>query len=252
MERLGVIAEHCAVFTGRRVPTAAHRHHAVEINVCLPGSAIDLAIARGEALATGAGYVVDADVSHRITRTAGGMLIVYVDPELVEQSGAEAVRELPAEAAARAAERLAEWRRAGYPEGHARSAVDGLLAALPISLRRPRLDRRVARARERFRDDAAAARVDDVARELGVSRGHLADLFRRDLGTTMRAWRKWHRLCAGLVAAFEGQSVTEAAHAAGFADGAHMTRTCREMFGVPPSRFIRLDRIVVVRAAGTG
>ena len=31
------------------------------------------------------------------------------------------------------------------------------------------------------------------------------------------------------------EAETDAAHAAGFADSAHLTRTCRDMFGLPPS-----------------
>jgi AraC family transcriptional regulator len=32
-----------------------------------------------------------------------------------------------------------------------------------------------------------------------------------------------------------GRSWTEAAHATGFADSAHLTRTCRRMFGMHPA-----------------
>jgi AraC family transcriptional regulator len=34
---------------------------------------------------------------------------------------------------------------------------------------------------------------------------------------------------------FSGGSWTEAAHAANFADSAHLTRTCRRMFGLAPT-----------------
>jgi len=33
----------------------------------------------------------------------------------------------------------------------------------------------------------------------------------------------------------KGASLSEAAHAAGFADAAHLARTSRRMFGIPPS-----------------
>jgi AraC-like DNA-binding protein len=33
----------------------------------------------------------------------------------------------------------------------------------------------------------------------------------------------------------QGESLAGAAHAAGFADAAHLTRTCRTMFGLAPS-----------------
>jgi AraC family transcriptional regulator len=33
----------------------------------------------------------------------------------------------------------------------------------------------------------------------------------------------------------QGASLAEAAHASGFADSAHLARTSRRMFGIPPS-----------------
>ncbi len=42
------------------------------------------------------------------------------------------------------------------------------------------------------------------------------------------------------VAAFrEGQSLTEAAHAAGFASSAHFSTAFRDMFGMMPSEFLK-------------
>jgi AraC-like DNA-binding protein len=43
-----------------------------------------------------------------------------------------------------------------------------------------------------------------------------------------------------LVAA--GASITDAAHGAGFADGAHLSRVCRRMFGIAPTDFTRQIR----------
>ncbi|MFC9966750.1 AraC family transcriptional regulator [Nocardia ignorata] len=39
----------------------------------------------------------------------------------------------------------------------------------------------------------------------------------------------------GFTVVREGGSLTEAAHAAGFADSAHLTRTCRELIGITPT-----------------
>jgi AraC-like DNA-binding protein len=45
-------------------------------------------------------------------------------------------------------------------------------------------------------------------------------------------WRRFLRVWELLMA---GESLSSAAHAAGFADAAHLTRTSRRMFGFPPS-----------------
>jgi hypothetical protein len=41
-----------------------------------------------------------------------------------------------------------------------------------------------------------------------------------------------------MTCAFQGRSWTEAAHDAGFADAAHLTRTCRRMIGLAPSMLV--------------
>lgn len=45
----------------------------------------------------------------------------------------------------------------------------------------------------------------------------------------------WRRFVSVWEHRMNGVSLSEAAHAAGFADSAHLTRTSRRMFGVPPS-----------------
>ena len=45
-------------------------------------------------------------------------------------------------------------------------------------------------------------------------------------------WRRFLRVWELLM---EGESLSTAAHSAGFADAAHLTRTSRRMFGFPPS-----------------
>lgn len=52
-------------------------------------------------------------------------------------------------------------------------------------------------------------------------------------------WRRWLRLQHALAAVQAGASLTAAAHAAGFADSAHLTRSCRAMFGITPSTGVR-------------
>jgi AraC-like DNA-binding protein len=49
----------------------------------------------------------------------------------------------------------------------------------------------------------------------------------------------WLRLRIAITRVQAGDDLTVAAHAAGFADSAHLTRTCRDMFGLPPSLLSR-------------
>jgi AraC-like DNA-binding protein len=94
------------------------------------------------------------------------------------------------------------------------------------------LDGRVARVLEALRDPGADRRL-AVARA-GLSEAHLQALFVRDVGLPIRTFLLWHRLLAA-VAAMARLDATDAAHAAGFADLAHFSRTCRRMLGYSPT-----------------
>lgn len=73
-----------------------------------------------------------------------------------------------------------------------------------------------------------------VARAVALSPDYLGRLFTRKTGTSFSATVRWLRLVAALDHLAGGASVTDAAHRAGFADGAHATRTCRELTGAAP------------------
>lgn len=96
--------------------------------------------------------------------------------------------------------------------------------------------RRILSARTRIECDVVeafvASRTDN--RRNSISRAHLQELFARDVGTSMRTYRLWHRLWRAL-RAFSSSDATAAAYAAGFADLAHFSRTCRRMLGYSPT-----------------
>ena len=64
-------------------------------------------------------------------------------------------------------------------------------------------------------------------------------LFREQVGIPLRPYMRWLRLrrAASLVRA--GATLTEAAHAAAFADSAHLSSTFHRTFGLSPSDVMR-------------
>jgi len=59
------------------------------------------------------------------------------------------------------------------------------------------------------------------------------------MGTPLRPYVRWLRLQHAARELVSGRSVTQAAHVAGFADAAHLTRTFRRMLGATPRVLIR-------------
>jgi AraC-like DNA-binding protein len=106
----------------------------------------------------------------------------------------------------------------------------------------PRIIAAIAEIRGRIDQPIALAAL---ARQAGLSPGRFRHLFVAETGVSMRAFVLWERLNRALSIGFSGEgSWTEAAHAANFADSAHLTRTCRRMFGLAPTsaRVEELDR----------
>ncbi|MGQ0838475.1 helix-turn-helix transcriptional regulator [Actinokineospora sp.] len=78
-----------------------------------------------------------------------------------------------------------------------------------------------------------------LAAAAGISASRLGHLFADELGLPFRAYVRWARLRRAIDHARHGGTLTDAAHAAGFADSAHLTRVCHEMFGLAPSLLAR-------------
>lgn len=100
-----------------------------------------------------------------------------------------------------------------------------------------RVDARLLRALELM--EAEGLPVPELAARVGLSASRLTHLMTDTLGTPPRTWRTWFRLSNAIGhAVLTGASLTEAAHLAGFADSAHLTRTCKRMMGVRPARML--------------
>lgn len=76
------------------------------------------------------------------------------------------------------------------------------------------------------------------AAQMGLSSSRFLHRFSAHTGLPLRPYLRWRRLLVALQEAMRGASLTEAAHAAGFADAAHFARTFRRHFGVTPSTLI--------------
>lgn len=74
-----------------------------------------------------------------------------------------------------------------------------------------------------------------LAKRVHLSPTRFSHWFVEQTGLPLRSYRKWSRLVVALQHIAGGANLTAAAHAAGFADAAHFSRTFRELFGLDPS-----------------
>jgi AraC-like DNA-binding protein len=77
--------------------------------------------------------------------------------------------------------------------------------------------------------------LDEVARQVYLSPSRFRHLFIEQTGMGLRPYVLWRRFLRAWELLASGESVSAAAHGAGFADSAHFARTSRLTFGFPPS-----------------
>jgi len=92
----------------------------------------------------------------------------------------------------------------------------------------------------------AEASLDEALRRTKLSESRFLHLFRNEVGTPWRGYLIWRRALYAMSLAVDGGSLTKVAHAAGYADSAHLSRQFRELFGYSPSDARRRSQFVQV------
>ncbi len=232
----------CLLMLGPVFVTAQHRHHAAQIAFGLDGPVIfespQTGLHRADML------LIPPNTPHAHP-AFGESAFLYLEPESTAWAhfpGREksALSSLPFNPRLRTIAR----RAASGDAVAAQSLVDGLigkptssglsddaLVSQAIALIRRSLDRSITLA--------------DLAKAVHRSPSRLAHRFRVATGVPLRRYVLWRRLRTAGEAAMRGSTLTEAAHLAGFADSAHLTRTFRAMFGIAPSLIFKRGQVNV-------
>ncbi|KVO16974.1 AraC family transcriptional regulator [Burkholderia ubonensis] len=144
--------------------------------------------------------------------------------------------------------RVTEWPADGALTGArtrlASVLLDELAAApaSPLYLPMPR-DRRLGTIANALVDDPSEQRtLDEWAGRVGASARTLARLFVSETGLTYVQWRTRCRLLVAQTQLAEGASITEVAHAVGYASDSAFIAMYRRLYGEPPGRRNRIRR----------
>jgi len=218
------------VFRGAIGDSALHAHCAHQLVIALDGEA-------GVAFPTGplraAGIAIPAGLPHCVC--AEQALLIYLDP--LSPEGAALFR--PGPAAAHPLEpALCSQLLAAANAGQ---SLRGVLRGACGLASPPAPDARMATVAEALRAGVADGGVGrlQLAELANITPSRFSHWFVEQTGLPLRSYRKWLRLDMALHRLAHGGNLTAAAHAAGFADSAHLSRTFREMFGMNPAALLR-------------
>lgn len=101
----------------------------------------------------------------------------------------------------------------------------------------PDRDRRVDAAVARMIRGGGAVRIDDLAREIGISRQHLARQFLHHVGVSPKTFARVMRFRGLLDAMHDDLDWADAAAAHGYYDQSHLIAEFRELAGATPTSF---------------
>jgi AraC family transcriptional regulator len=236
-----------SLWIGRSAGRASpHAHHAIQISVALSGSVLFRSDPDG-GWTPYVGLLIRPHHRHQFDGCGETVAQIFVEPEtivgraLLERQGAEAMNVFPADVT----EAMAAPLRSGFA---ANASSDELIAASKRALALvtgdlpgsspvdPRIVRAIAHVRARMAGPVTLAEAAAVAH---LSPSRFRHLFAEQTGMAFRPYLLWARVEAAVGAAMSGRSWTAAAQDWGFADSAHLSRTCRRMFGVAPTTLVR-------------
>ncbi|MFC4172526.1 helix-turn-helix domain-containing protein [Microvirga sp. GCM10011540] len=218
--------------------TRWHAHHAIQITLSAGGR---FAIRTEGERAEGPVVLVAPDMSHAL-EPEGRIALLFVEPEsragrtLMHRLAGATVTRLDGALSAHAPRRLSGiWSDPRPDDGAIAALGQSILEDIVGSALPPRpLDPRIMRALDwispRLGGRIALAEAATVA---CLSDDRFRHLFADEIGLPFRTYLLWRRLMLAVERTAAGSSLTAAAHEAGFADSAHLSRTFSRTFGLP-------------------
>jgi len=223
-------------------PTGFHAHHAVQVGLPLEQGRVQFRRPSGRWIPYAAA-IVAANEPHAFGARGQQVAQIFIEPEsrdgrsLQRRYGAAGVSALATDALASPLAALARAYKEHVEDTRLIACVRTLIAALVGTTTAaamapdPRIERALERIRQNLGGTVTLAAVADAAH---LSPDRFRHLFREETGVTLRPYILWLRLERSLAAYIAGHSLTEAAHAGGFSDSAHFSRTFKRMFGIAP------------------
>lgn len=236
----------CSLRIGKSTSvTDTHAHHAIQISLALDGSFQLKGSDEKWKKCTGA--FIPPHYVHALASTESVPGTIFVEPELYEGRilldlfGTERIRSIPRDMATSAISLLRDAYGSTGDDTKlldaAREVVHILTAGTePRRVVDPRILQAIELLSERLH---RPIKQDEIAEAVFLSPSRFRHLWVVETGMPFRPYVLWMRLQRVLADWMNDESLTNAAHAAGFSDLAHMSRTFKRMFGMSPTMFER-------------
>jgi AraC family transcriptional regulator len=247
-----------AIYVGMGQSSTLHRHYATQLSISL-GAPLQVRTRASGPYTEQQSFIVGPNLPHQVEMTGVPCFVLWSEAralaDLARRLRTPSASELPALPDDLLNILLPILLASGGGQVPDKQAGQALLSHVLTQLLGPNLpdegtdDPRIATALSLVTPQFLALHpqpITSLATCVHLSPSRFRHLFRHEMGMSVQSYLRWQRLLAALRTSAYGASLTEAAHVAGFADSAHLTRVCRATFGLPPARIFKHSHAVQV------
>jgi AraC-like DNA-binding protein len=218
-----VFGEGAAAYRGPSADNTFHTHVAIQLVLAETGLATVVAANGMEFI--GASILIRPLVEHALS-SRGEVTLLYAEPQ--------SILTLHLAKLAPAAD-ISVIEAGIVPERWSSESLDHWLVRIAGSIPQERaIDARLESALAHLAQEPGKSSIREAAMRCGLSESRLRVLARAQLGLPLSTWLIWRKLEHAARAISEGEPLSMAAVAGGFADQAHLARAMRRMFGITP------------------
>ncbi|MBL4905250.1 MAG: helix-turn-helix transcriptional regulator [Flavobacteriaceae bacterium] len=230
------LTEGIAYYIGRNIETERHVHHGLEFVFGID-SPFDLISEKSKLIGI-YGAVINPNYPHQFIGRDAEYLFIYLEPELLQINQIKKHYDLDAQKIVQLS------RLSSFPNAEKVIDFSFFSEVLDINIVHTtitEIDHRIKSVVEWIKNNLEQGQIssDELAKSVFLSTSRFSHLFKEQIGIPLRRYILWCRILEALRGVLEGHNLTTSAHAAGFSDSAHFSRTFSEMFGVTPSSVLK-------------
>lgn len=189
----------------------------------------------------GCGVCIASNVPHTAKSPSGKMLLLLIEESSAFSGQLDALLENCSSAVLQ--QETAEAIVTAYKAAGISGAENALFGAFRLEHRdSTKYDTRIREVLQILQgcDTIEPDIFQQLCRQIGLSQSRLSHLFREQVGISLSGYATFVKMRKVAEYVFQGETLTIAAHHAGFSSSAHMAATCKRMFGLSLSELLSI------------
>ncbi len=227
-----------------------HKHYAIQMIVSLGGKFV---IQSQSKKYHSKSLLVKSQVTHQLNCLGQQVLIILINPAsklghlLNKHHGSKKVQEMNDELIKSIKQTALNWNQGRISNLEFIDAMDKIAEQYSKNYADcfKQIDKRIVSALNLLRGNTASILpLETIAAQVYLSPSRFIHLFKNETGITYRRMQLWNKLMSSIDDISSYHNITDLAHAHGFSDSAHYSRTFKQTFGLSPKSLIKYSQFI--------